>query len=88
MFLYTGFIRAFPKDYEEAAQVDGAGLLRTWFRVVFPLLLPVTGTVAIITGLFVWNDFFLSLIFLSGSDRQTLHSRCTRSSANTRRNGT
>lgn len=72
VFLYTGFIRALPKDYEEAAQVDGSGFIRTWFRVVFPLLLPVTGTVAILTGLVVWNDFFLSLIFLSGSDRQTL----------------
>jgi raffinose/stachyose/melibiose transport system permease protein len=72
VFLYTGFVRALPRDYEEAAQVDGAGTLRTYLRVVFPLLRPVTGTVAILTGLFVWNDFFVSLIFLSGTDRATL----------------
>jgi raffinose/stachyose/melibiose transport system permease protein len=72
VFLYTGFIRALPRDYEEAAQVDGAGVLRTYFRVVFPLLWPVTGTVAILTGLFIWNDFFVSLIFLSGTNRVTL----------------
>jgi raffinose/stachyose/melibiose transport system permease protein len=72
VFLYTGFIRALPRDYEEAAQVDGAGTLRTYLRVVFPLLRPVTGTVAILTGLFVWNDFFVSLIFLSGTNRATL----------------
>jgi len=72
VFLYTGFIRALPKDYEEAAQVDGAGLFRTWLRVVFPLLMPVTGTVAVLTGLIVWNDFFLPLIFLSGGTHQTL----------------
>ena len=72
VFLYTGFIRALPKDYEEAAQVDGAGLFRTWLRVVFPLLMPVTGTVAVLTGLIVWNDFFLPLIFLSGEGQQTL----------------
>ena len=72
VFLYTGFIRALPPDYEEAARVDGASTLRTFVRVVFPLLRPVTATVAILTGLFVWNDFFVSLIFLSGSDRQTL----------------
>jgi raffinose/stachyose/melibiose transport system permease protein len=72
VFLYTGFIRALPRDYEEAAQVDGAGTFRTYLRVVFPLLRPVTGTVAILTGLFVWNDFFVSLIFLSGTKRQTL----------------
>jgi raffinose/stachyose/melibiose transport system permease protein len=72
VFLFTGFIRALPRDYEEAAQVDGAGLLRTYLRVVFPLLLPVTGTVAILAGLFIWNDFFLALIFIYGSKTQTL----------------
>lgn len=72
VFLYTGFIRALPQDYEEAARVDGAGTIRTFVRVVFPLLRPVTVTVAILTGLFVWNDFFVSLIYLGGSTRQTL----------------
>jgi raffinose/stachyose/melibiose transport system permease protein len=72
VFLYTGFIRALPPDYEEAARVDGASTLRVFVRVVFPLLRPVTVTVAILTGLFVWNDFFVSLIFLGGSTRQTL----------------
>jgi raffinose/stachyose/melibiose transport system permease protein len=72
VFLYVGFIRAMPKDYEEAAQVDGAGLFRTFFRVVFPMLRPVTGTVAVLTGLLIWNEFFLPLLFLSGSEHQTL----------------
>ena len=72
VFLYTGFIRALPPDYEEAARVDGASTMRIFMRVVFPLLRPVTATVAILTGLFVWNDFFVSLIFLGGSTRQTL----------------
>jgi raffinose/stachyose/melibiose transport system permease protein len=72
VFLYTGFLRALPKEYEEAAQVDGATLLRTFRRVVFPLLRPVTGTVAILTGLIIWNDFFLSLIFLSGTPNTPL----------------
>jgi len=72
VFLYTGFIRALPRDYEEAARVDGAGLLQTYARVVFPLLLPVTGTVAVLTGIVVWNEFFVALIFLSGSRYQTL----------------
>lgn len=72
VFLYTGFIRVLPKDYEEAAQVDGAGLFRTWFRVVFPLLIPITGTVAVLAGVIIWNDFFLPLIFLYGSNNETL----------------
>jgi raffinose/stachyose/melibiose transport system permease protein len=72
VFLYTGFVRALPRDYEEAAQVDGAGMMRTFRRVVFPLLRPVTGSVAILTGLIIWNDFFLSLIFLSGTPNTPL----------------
>jgi raffinose/stachyose/melibiose transport system permease protein len=72
VFLYTGFVFALPKEYEEAAQVDRAGLVRTFVRVVFPLLGPVTGTVAILTGLIIWNDFFNPLIFLSGTDKSTM----------------
>ena len=72
VFLYTGFVRTIPKDYEEAAYVDGAGRMLTFTRVVFPLLLPITGTVAVLTGVIVWNDFFLQLIFLAGSTYQTV----------------
>jgi raffinose/stachyose/melibiose transport system permease protein len=72
VFLYTGFVRALPKEYEEAARVDGASQLRTFRKVVFPLLRPVTGTVAIFTGLIIWNDFFLSLIFLNGTHKTPL----------------
>jgi raffinose/stachyose/melibiose transport system permease protein len=72
VFLYTGFIRALPRDYEEAARVDGAGIVRTFVRVVFPLLVPITATVAILVGIVVWNEFFIALIFLSGSHAQTL----------------
>ncbi len=72
VFLYTGFVRTLPRDYEEAAQVDGASQRRIFLRVVLPLLLPVTGTVAVLTGLFVWNQFFTQLIFLSGSNKITM----------------
>lgn len=72
VFLYTGFARALPRDYEEAAYVDGASRLTTFVRVVFPLLRPITGTVAVLTGVMIWNDFFVQLIFLSGSTLQTI----------------
>lgn len=70
VFLYTGFIRALPRDYEEAARVDGAGILRTYSRVVLPLLRPITATVAVLVGIVIWNEFFTTLIFFAG--RQTL----------------
>jgi raffinose/stachyose/melibiose transport system permease protein len=72
IMLYTSFVRQLPKDYEEAARIDGAGTWRIFIRVIFPLLRPITGTVAIITGLFIWNDFFSSLIFIGGTKFQTL----------------
>ena len=89
VFLYTGFIRALPRDYEEAARVDGAGILRTYARVVFPLLLPITATVAVLVGVIVWNEFFVPLIFLNGSrDRDAAGRPLRRSSATTSRAGT
>ena len=72
VFLYAGFIRALPKEYEEASTIDGASKFQIFVRVVFPLLAPATGTVAILTGLAVWNDFFTPLIFLDGSEAATL----------------
>lgn len=72
VFLYTGFVRRLPRDYEEAAYVDGASRLRTFLRVVFPLLRPVTATVAMLATVIIWNDFFVQVIFLSGSPRLTL----------------
>lgn len=72
VFLYCGFVRTLPADYEEAAEVDGASRARIFRKVIFPLLAPVTGTVAVMVGMVVWNDFFIQLIFLSGSPAQTL----------------
>ncbi len=72
VFLYTGFIRALPRDYEEAARVDGAGILRTYVQVVLPLLWPITATVALLVGIIIWNEFFPALIFLGTSGSPTL----------------
>jgi raffinose/stachyose/melibiose transport system permease protein len=72
VFLYTGFARGLDSAYEEAALVDGATKFQIFYKVVFPLLMPVTGTVAILVGLIAWNDFFMPLIFLSGSKEATL----------------
>ena len=66
VFLYTGFFRALPRDYEEAAFIDGASRWQAFIRVVFPLLSGITGTVAVLTSLIVWNDFFTQLVFFGG----------------------
>ncbi len=72
LFLYTGFIRAMPSDLEEAAFVDGAGVFRTFWQIVFPLLRPVTATLVIFNSIWIWNDFLLSYLFLNSNDKSTL----------------
>jgi raffinose/stachyose/melibiose transport system permease protein len=72
IFLYTGFIRALPADYATAALVDGASHFQAYTRIVFPLLRPITGTVLILNAVFIWNDFFTPLLYLGGSDHETV----------------
>lgn len=72
VFLYANFFRNLTMEYEEAAVIDGANRYQVFWRVVFPLMSPATGTVAILAGLIVWNDFFTALIFLNGTAFQTL----------------
>ncbi len=72
VFLYTGFIRALPKELEEAAYVDGCSMFRVYFNIFLPLLAPVTATCAIRTGIGIWNDYLLSLTVLNDSYTPTL----------------
>lgn len=57
MFLYVGYIRAIPRELDEAAHMDGSGQFRTFWRVIFPLMRPVVATSVILTTMGVWNDF-------------------------------
>ncbi|WP_446038513.1 carbohydrate ABC transporter permease [Streptomyces sp. SID1121] len=72
IFLYTGFIRALPADYAQAALIDGCDHRQAFTRIVFPLLRPITGTVIILNAVFVWNDFFTPLLYLGGSGKETV----------------
>jgi raffinose/stachyose/melibiose transport system permease protein len=72
IFLYHGFVKSVPRELDEAAVVDGCGELRLFFVVVFPLLLPVTATIAILNLLWMWNDFLLPLLMLTDSEDYTL----------------
>ena len=71
-FLYHGFISNIPRSLDEAAAIDGASAFGTFRRVIFPLLGPVTATVAIINALWIWNDFLLPQIVLLENDQKTL----------------
>ena len=72
VFLYTAFMRSLPISIEEAATVDGASSVQVLFRVVFPMLKPVTATVAILAGVAIWNEFALSTYFLRDPSTRTI----------------
>jgi raffinose/stachyose/melibiose transport system permease protein len=71
-FLYLGFLRALPRDFEDAALIDGCRPLEVFRYVLFPMLKPITVTALVLDAVFVWNDFFTPLLYLSGSAQQTM----------------
>jgi raffinose/stachyose/melibiose transport system permease protein len=72
VFIYVGYIKSIPKELEEAAIIDGASRWQVFWRVIFPLLMPMNATVGILTTLWAWNDFMLPLIILSDPEMATL----------------
>jgi raffinose/stachyose/melibiose transport system permease protein len=64
-FLYYGYMKSVPWELEEAAHIDGAGLVTIFWRIVYPLLKPMTVTVIILQGLWIWNDFMIPLIIVN-----------------------
>lgn len=71
-FLYVGFVKAVPRELEEAAMIDGCGPYRIFFKIVFPLLKPITATVAALHVMWLWNDFNVALILLQKEEVRTL----------------
>lgn len=65
IFMYHGFIKGIPLELEEAAQIDGCSQFSTFYRIVFPILKPIHATVAILNGIWIWNDYLLPLLILS-----------------------
>lgn len=72
VFMYHGFIKSIPLELEEAATIDGCSQLQTFFKIVFPLLKPVTTTIAILDILWIWNDFLLPYLVLMAPEQRTL----------------
>lgn len=72
IFMFTGFIKTIPKELDEAALIDGCNRFAIFFRIILPLLKPVTASLIILIGLSVWNDFQFSLFFLQRRTVQTV----------------
>ncbi|WP_129724272.1 carbohydrate ABC transporter permease [Xylanivirga thermophila] len=72
VFIYHGFIKSVPAELEEAAMIDGCNKYQTFFKIVFPLLKPITSTVIILDVLWIWNDFLLPSLVLTTQKQRTL----------------
>lgn len=68
-FLYHGFIKNIPVYLDESASIDGASGMTLFYKVIFPLLKPITTTVVVIDAIAVWNDFLIPLLFIGGKKR-------------------
>ena len=68
IFLLRQYMRAIPKDLDEAARMDGAGFWTIYWRIILPLSVPALVVVAVFTFLGVWNDFFGPLLYLDDQD--------------------
>ncbi len=66
-FIYYNFMKTVPREIDESATIDGAGTLRTFRAIIFPLLKPVTATVIVLDVMWIWNDFLLPLLMVNGS---------------------
>lgn len=71
-FLYQGFIQTVPRELEEAALIDGCSLWGTFWKIVFPLLRPITTTIVIFETMWIWNDFMFAYLFLHSKSKTTL----------------
>lgn len=73
VFLFKEFIEStIPRELEEAAEIDGCGVLRKFFAIVLPLLKPVVSTVMILVTLNVWNEFMTPLLFLQSREKDVI----------------
>lgn len=73
IFLFKEFIQSsVPKELEEAAEIDGCGVLQKFFVIVLPLLKPVIATVVIIVTLNVWNEFMTPLLFIQSRENSVI----------------
>lgn len=72
VFFMTTYMRAIPKELDEAAMLDGASRWKIFWKVILPLTIPAQSTLAVFTFLGTWNDYWWPLISATRSDMYTL----------------
>lgn len=72
ILIISGFFQTIPKEIEEAAIIDGASIIKTFFKIICPISVSSMITVSVISFITVWNDLLFPQIFLSDPNRMTL----------------
>lgn len=70
--LYTSFVKGIPREIEEAAEIDGCSRYGIFWKIVFPLMGPVTASMVVLNGLGIWNDFLLPMLVLPSGEPKTM----------------
>ncbi|WP_430611003.1 carbohydrate ABC transporter permease [Enterococcus sp. DIV0876] len=72
IFFLRQYLSNIPDSIVEAAKIDGAGYLQTFFRLIFPLIRPAVAAQFILWFMGAWNDYLAPLIYLNSPEKQTL----------------
>jgi trehalose/maltose transport system permease protein len=72
VWVLTSFMRALPKDLEEAAYIDGASTMQVFYRVLLPLLAPALVTTGLLAFIAAWNEFLYALSFTATPEKRTV----------------
>lgn len=72
IFLIRSYMSGIPKDFDEAATIDGAGAIRNFMQIMLPMCKPVLTAITVFTFMGSWNDFNGPLIYLYDADKYTL----------------
>lgn len=72
MFFYTSFIISIPKELDESAALDGAGVLRTYFQIIFPQLKAITITRLVMVVVGTWNNYSMPTYLLTNVSKATV----------------
>ena len=72
VFIYSTFIRALPKELEEAAALDGCTPFMAFWRIIFPIIKPATASFVILNGFGIWNNYAQAVFFLQSRSKQNI----------------
>lgn len=63
VFMISGFVRNVPKELDDAATIDGAGIFRIYWQIIVPMIRPILGVVALFSFRTAWNEFITAQVF-------------------------